>query len=135
MRKDSVPSCLRSTLAKGINGIQFGACPCRDEETKAASILATGVDWFGALVDVIGPALEDRENKLASTPSVLAALGAVGHQLVEIASPIARRETAQKLARSLSDVRWDRSKRWEGIAGKFTPKGVFTAGGAKETAY
>jgi hypothetical protein len=32
-------------------------------------------------------------------------------------------------------VRWDRSRRWEGIAGKFTAKGVFTAGGTKETAY
>jgi isocitrate lyase len=32
-------------------------------------------------------------------------------------------------------VKWDRSKRWEGIAGKYTAKGVFTVGGAKETAY
>jgi hypothetical protein len=66
---------------------------------------------------------------------VLAALGAVGHQLVEIADPDDRKLRARELAKGLSDVKWDRSKRWEGIAGKFTPKGVFTAGGAKETAY
>jgi hypothetical protein len=39
------------------------------------------------------------------------------------------------LAKGLSDVKWDRSRRCDGIAGKFTPKGVFAFGGTKETAY
>jgi DNA sulfur modification protein DndB len=98
-------------------------------------ILAAAVDWFGAIVEAIGPAIEDRENKIASAPSVFAALGAVGHQLIEITNPAERKDKARELAKNLSDVKWDRSKRWEGIAGKFTPKGVFTSGGTKETAY
>jgi DNA sulfur modification protein DndB len=32
-------------------------------------------------------------------------------------------------------VRWEKNKAWEGIAGKFTPKGRFSVGGTKETAY
>jgi DGQHR domain-containing protein len=123
------------TLAKGINGVQFGARPVPIDEAQAPLILAAAIDWLGALVEVIGPAIEDRENKIASTPSVLAALGAVGHQLVDMADATERKAKARELAQSLSDVKWDRSKRWEGIAGKFTAKGVFTAGGAKETAY
>lgn len=32
-------------------------------------------------------------------------------------------------------MNWMRSKTWEGIAGKFTPKGTFSPGGPKETAH
>jgi DNA sulfur modification protein DndB len=32
-------------------------------------------------------------------------------------------------------VNWEKGKHWEGIAGKFTPKGDFAVGGPKETAY
>jgi hypothetical protein len=39
------------------------------------------------------------------------------------------------LIRKLRTVDWNRDKHWEGIAGKFTPKGVFSVGGSKETAY
>ncbi len=39
------------------------------------------------------------------------------------------------LVRKLRTVDWRRSKHREGIAGKFTPKGAFSVGGSKETAY
>ena len=42
---------------------------------------------------------------------------------------------AEKRAAALKLVNWERDKVWEGIAGKFTPKGVFSVGGAKETGY
>ena len=32
-------------------------------------------------------------------------------------------------------MNWDKGQHWEGIAGKFTPKGEFSMGGPKETAY
>lgn len=123
------------TLAKGINGVQFGARPVPIDEKDIPAIKAAAIDWFSSLSAAVGPALEDRENKLASSPSVLAALGAVGHQLVAISDPIARKSRADDLANALKAINWERGKHWEGIAGKFTPKGAFAVGGAKETAY
>ncbi|CCJ07646.1 DNA sulfur modification protein DndB [Methylocystis sp. SC2] len=123
------------TLAKGINGIQYGARPVPIDDAKLCAVEAAAVDWFTALTEVIGVAMEDRENKLAAAPSILAALGAVGNPLVEIPNEIDRKAKARQLAASLGNVKWERGKRWEGIAGKYTPKGAFAVGGAKETAY
>ena len=123
------------TFAKGINGIQYGARPVPLEEGIEKQVTESAVDWFKAVVQVIGPAIEDREHKLASTPSVLAAIGALGNPLVAITDPAERRNRAEQLSQTLANVNWERSKRWEGIAGKFTPKGAFSVGGAKETAY
>lgn len=123
------------TVAKGINGVQFGARPVPIDPEQVKSIEAAAIDWFKAVCDAIGPAIEDRENKLASAPSVLAAIGALGHPLVSISDPQERQQRARELAKTLASVNWERGKRWEGVAGKFTPKGSFTVGGAKETAY
>ncbi len=79
--------------------------------------------------------MEDRENKLASAPTVLAAVGAMGHELVNIDELAVREVKTAALVRKLRAVDWRRGKHWEGIAGKFTPKGTFSVGGSKETAY
>ena len=76
--------------------------PVPIDEAQVAPILAAAVDWFAALFEVIGPSLKDRENKLAVTPSVLAALGAMGHQLVEITNRPNGRLRQGKLARGLT---------------------------------
>ena len=65
----------------------------------------------------------------------MAALGAIGSPLVRIADAQDRTLKARELVRTLTAVNWARDKTWEGIAGKFTPKGVFSLGGSKETAY
>jgi DNA sulfur modification protein DndB len=59
----------------------------------------------------------------------------VGNQLVRLTDPDERKGRARQLAASLSDVSWDRGKKWEGIAGKFTPKGAFARGGRPEAAH
>lgn len=123
------------TLAKGINGVQYGARPVPIEQGEIAKIEAAAIDWFRAVADVIGPALEDRVNKLASAPAVLAAIGAMGHQLVSIADGAVRKAQAKQIASSLQSVNWERSANWAGIAGKMNPKGVLSVGGAKENAY
>jgi DNA sulfur modification protein DndB len=79
--------------------------------------------------------MEDRDNKLASAPSVLAAIGAVGHELLHTDDPQLRAKMRDELIERLREVDWPRGKQWEGIAGKFTPKGAFSIGGSKETAY
>ena len=123
------------TLAKGISGVQYGARPVPIDDADVKRIETAAIDWFGALADAIGPALSDKITKLAATPSVLSALGAIGHQVIAIDDPEARKAKCRQLANELRAVNWERGQTWEGIAGKFTPKGAFTVGGAKETAY
>lgn len=41
----------------------------------------------------------------------------------------------KELLEKLREVKWDKGQRWDGIAGKFTPKGRFSLGGSKETVY
>ena len=124
-----------TTLAEGIAGVKYGTrpVPMNDEDAKRAASAA--IEWFTAVTDAIGPAMEDSEHKLAAAPSVLAAIGAMGHEIVNIEDAGLRASKMGALISRLLDVDWRRSKHWEGIAGKFTPKGAFSVGGSKETAY
>lgn len=123
------------TFAKGINGVQYGSRPVPLNEADLPKIEKAAVEWFTAVTDVIGPALEDRENKLAGAPAVFAAIGALGSALHQITDDDTRRANAKALALELKRVDWTRSAKWAGIAGKISPKGVLSVGGAKETAY
>ena len=123
------------TLAKGIVGVQYGARPVPINAEDLPAVRAAAVDWFSALSHAIGPFMLDRENNVASSPAVLAALGAVGNQALHISDPDERRTKCRQLADELKTVNWIRGKAWEGIAGKFTPKGTFSLGGPKETAH
>ncbi|HEU0156665.1 MAG TPA: DNA sulfur modification protein DndB [Stellaceae bacterium] len=123
------------TLAEGIGGVKYGTRPVPLPADQVDRALTAAIEWFTAVTDAIGPAMEDRENKLASAPAVLAAIGAMGHELVNIEEPLLREAKTSSLARKLKTVDWRRAKHWEGIAGKFTPKGAFSVGGSKETAY
>lgn len=123
------------TVAEGIGGVRYGSRPVTMSEEKQGLVLETAVGWFKAVTDTLGPAMEDRENKLASSPSVLAAIGAMGHELLNIENSEQREVARSALMRKLREVDWNRGKHWEGIAGKFTPAGTFSIGGTKETAY
>jgi DNA sulfur modification protein DndB len=123
------------TLAEGIGGVKYGTRPVPLPRDQAERALQVAIEWFTAVSDAIGTAMEDRETKLASAPSVLAAIGAVGHELVNIDEATVREAKLASLIRKLRTVDWRRGKHWEGIAGKFTPKGAFSVGGSKETAY
>jgi DGQHR domain-containing protein len=123
------------TLAEGIGGVKYGTRPVPLPDDRVQRVLQVAVEWFRAVTDAIGPAIEDRESKLASAPTILAAIGAMGHELVNFDEPTIREAKTAALIRKLRTVDWRRSKHWEGIAGKFTPKGTFSVGGSKETAY
>lgn len=123
------------TFAEGIGGVRYGSRPVMLPEEKQPAVLERTTEWFQAVTEAIGPAMEDRENKLASAPSVLAAIGAMGHELLHTHDPNERAVIRAELIERLRQVDWRRGKHWEGIAGKFTPKGAFSIGGSKETAY
>lgn len=122
------------TLAEGIGGVRYGSRPVLLPAPRLKAVSDAALEWFEAVGNAIGPAMEDRDAKLASAPSVLAAIGAMGHPLVGLdhTSRAAKREAQIALLR---EVDWSRGKHWEGIAGKFTPKGQLSIGGSKETAY
>lgn len=123
------------TFAEGISGVRYGAKPVSLPRQKFAALSSGAIEWFGAVTKAIGTAIEDRDRTIASSPAVLAAIGAVGHELLEITDPTERaRELAQRVD-GLKAINWDRGAHWEGIAGKLNPKGSFSVGGSKETAY
>jgi DNA sulfur modification protein DndB len=124
-----------TTLAEGIAGVKYGTRPVHIPDALVDRILEAAAEWLTAVTDSIGPAMEDREHKLASAPSVLAAIGAMGHELLNLEDSSARVRRCDILVSKLRTVDWRRGKHWEGIAGKFTPKGAFSVGGSKETAY
>lgn len=124
-----------TTLAEGIAGVKYGTRPVHISDSMVDRVLDVAVEWFTGVTDAIGPAMEDRENKLASAPSVLAAVGAMGHELLNLDDAPTRERRCDALISRLRTVDWRRGKHWEGIAGKFTPKGAFSVGGSKETAY
>jgi DNA sulfur modification protein DndB len=123
------------TLAKGINGVQFGARPVPIEASLQPKIEAAALEWLSALTSAYGPTLENRDRNLMSSPTVMAALGALGNPLIHVDDPTERGFKARELIKSLSGINWSRDRTWEGIAGKFTPKGRFSLGGSKDTAY
>jgi DNA sulfur modification protein DndB len=123
------------TLAEGIGGVKYGAKPVAKPLEHVPAIRKAAIEWFLALAEVVGPAMENRRQTLAAASSAMAALGAVGHPLVETADDSERAQLCNKLVQRLRGVRWDKGKHWEGIAGKFTPKGNFSTSGAKDAAY
>jgi hypothetical protein len=85
-------------------------------------------------VNKFGPAMEDRLNTVIATPAVLAALGAVGLQLIDLPAE-GRATRIEQILNLLSDINWNRGRRWEGVCGKVRPNGVFsTTGGVKDSA-
>jgi DNA sulfur modification protein DndB len=123
------------TFAEGIGGVRYGSRPVSLSDEQQPVVLERATEWFHAVTEAIGPAMEDRDTKLASAPSVLAAIGAVGHELLHVDDSDQRAAMRAELVDRLREVDWRRAKHWEGIAGKFTPKGAFSIGGSKETAY
>jgi DNA sulfur modification protein DndB len=123
------------TLAEGIAGVKHGAKPVPVDPSKVAQIQSVAIEWFSAVADAIGAAMEDRNRTVAAGPAVFAAIGAMGHELVAIADAGARTARRDELLERLRLVRWDKGPAWDGIAGKLNPKGTFSVGGSKETAY
>ncbi|MGN6184244.1 MAG: DNA sulfur modification protein DndB [Thermoanaerobaculia bacterium] len=123
------------TLAEGIGGVKYGARPVFIDIKEVPKVEEVATEWFSAVAQTIGSAIEDRQRTVAGAPPVMAAIGAMGHELIKISDKAERDAKRAELLERLRDVRWDRSKAWEGVAGKYSPQGNFSVGGSKETAY
>lgn len=121
-------------VAKGISGVQYGARPAPIEDTELADLKSVAISWVGAYLNTFEKEIADRETFLASTGPVLAAVGAMGEVLLRL--PEYERAGVQaQLLDSLREVNWTKGDHWLGIAGNFTPAGVFSVKGTKEVAY
>ena len=124
------------TVAEGISGIRHGAKPVYLKDGEVNAVQEAAMVWFRCITNPnhLGPAIEDRENKVAGAPPILAALGAMGHQLVGI-SHEDRELRMKELMRSLLTVNWEKGAHWSGITGKMNAVARFSVGGTKEFGY
>ena len=123
------------TLTEGISGVKHGAKPVYVDLETASRVKEVAIEWFSAVTGLLGPAIEDRDRKVTGAPPVLAAIGALGHELLELKDKLQRNRRLQELLDTLRAVRWEKGEHWVGIAGKMTSRGKFSVGGTKEVAY
>jgi DNA sulfur modification protein DndB len=121
-------------IGRGISGVQYGAKPAPVEDLDLRELDHVAKSWLGAYFNTFGPEVSDRENYLAGAGPVLAAVGAIGHQIY-LAPAADRPALQQHLIESLRHVDWKKGEHWVGIAGNFTPSGVFSVKGTKEVSY
>ena len=121
-------------VAKGIAGIQYGSRPVPVEGIDLADVTEVAVSWFNAFFDSFSAEVADREQYLIGAAPLLAGVAALGNTI--LASPDYRRAALEaELLESLRTVDWRKGEHWAGVAGRFSPKGVFTVSGTKEVGY
>jgi hypothetical protein len=121
-------------VAKGISGVQYGARPAPIDEENLAELKDVAIGWIGAFLNTFEKEIGDREHSLASSGPALAAVGAMGEVLLRSA-PEDRPQLQARMLASLREVNWTKGEHWLGIAGNYTPGGVFSVKGTKEVAY
>jgi DGQHR domain-containing protein len=123
-------------FGEGIAGLQYGNKAVPVDEKRVPLVRRAALEYFAALSRQLGPAMEQRNDTVAASPAVMAALGALGHTLSNIADDGQRQTEIRHIVRTLEGVDWKRGRRWDGIAGKLRPDGAFsTAGGAKDSGH
>ncbi|OLT01445.1 hypothetical protein BJF90_32050 [Pseudonocardia sp. CNS-004] len=121
-------------IAKGISGVQYGARPAPVNDIDLRELTRVAIDWIGLYFQTFETEIADRESHLAGNGPVLAAVGAMGHDLLRMGE--AERATASaRMIRELRRVDWSKGEQWLGIAGNYTSTGVFSVKGTKEVAY
>lgn len=95
------------------------------------------MEWWRAVTTLLlGPAIEDRAGSVAGSPAVLAAIGAVGHELVAIADQEARTQELEEKIALLKTVDWRKGPHWVAIgAGTTTRSGDYVISGPKQAAH
>ncbi len=121
-------------VAKGISGVQYGARPAPINDIDLRELTAVATSWIGDYFRLFEEQIADRDGYLAGSGPVLAAVGAMGQQLLGCEPPERTARQARLLA-GLQQVDWAKGQQWVGIAGNYTATGVFSVKGTKEVAY
>jgi DNA sulfur modification protein DndB len=131
-------SFMRTSLAcfaHGIGGVQMTK-PSLPENMGEEDFTRRAKIWFSRVIEKIGPYMQDRENYVASSPAIWAAVGALGRPVCN--SEVMDTETLESIAdgllSKLDGVNWKKDGAWVGIAIKTTNDGGYSfAGGAKDS--
>lgn len=121
-------------VAKGIAGIQYGARPVPVDGIDLDEVGEVSIDWFTAFFDSFRPELNDRENYLITSSPILSAIGAMGNTLLNTPAH-SRPDLTRRMLGELKTVDWRKGAHWQGIAGRFSGKGIFTVSGTKQVGY
>lgn len=120
-------------VAKGISGVQYGARPAPLGDLDMDELGDVAGLWIGRYLERFVREVLDREEFIAGSPAILAAVGAMGTALLAV--PVEdRSSTADRLLRSLEAVDWRKGEQWVGIAGAMKKQG-FSVNSPKEAAY
>jgi hypothetical protein len=115
-----------ATLHDGLGGLQKKG-PVVLGEGELDTLKTNATIWMTALYSVLKSQFADRANAIPSAPAVVAALGAVGHDVFY------RRTLAKDdMLRRIAAINWSKGSHWMGIAGKATGSGNLSIGGPKE---
>ncbi|MFB7461398.1 DNA sulfur modification protein DndB [Streptomyces sp. NPDC056188] len=121
-------------VAKGISGIQYGSRPVPVEEVDLRALSEVSSNLVARYFDRYLSEIADREQSLAGTGPVLAAVGAMGNKVLR-APAYERDAELERLFHTIKPVNWRKGPQWVGIAGNYTAGGVFSTKGTKEVAY
>ena len=143
LKKHDTAICTLSVLrtavvcfSEGIGGLQYGNKPVGLASDRIKLVQKAAIEYFSALTNKLGPKMEQRNDTVAASPAVMAALGAVGHKASMIDDSSARQAEIALALHNLDGIDWSRGTKWDGIAGKLRPDGIFsTAGGAKDSGH
>jgi DNA sulfur modification protein DndB len=124
------------TLAEGISGVRWGAKAVPVAADRVPAIERAAIEWWGAITDLLGPAIQDRNGSVAGSPAVLTAIGAIGHELVNITDDAARKAELEKRINLLRAVDWRKGQHWVTIgAGTTTRRGDYVISGPKQASH
>lgn len=138
------------TTILGAAGLQIGNRSIEElpDETDLDKVERAVLDVWIEVLDMLSDELnpQRRPESVVSAPSTLAGIGILAHRTLP--TPPRNAELPEKsvdeVLELLDSVIWDRTSRsakggamsvWEGIAGKFTPKGTFSIAGPKEVGH
>jgi DNA sulfur modification protein DndB len=121
-------------IGKGIAGIQYGARPVPIAGVDLDDVTNVAIEWFSLFFETFTVEANDRETYLLSSSPVLSAVAALGNAVLNTPHH-QREEVCARLLASLKEVDWRKGEHWQGIAGRLSPKGVFSVSGTKEVGY
>jgi DNA sulfur modification protein DndB len=121
-------------IAKGISGVQYGARPAPVNDIDLRELTKVATDWIGLYFRTFEAEIANRESYLAGNGPVLAAIGAMGHDLLKM-DEAGRSILMDRMILDLQRVDWSKGGQWLGIAGNYTSTGIFSVKGTKEVAY
>jgi hypothetical protein len=117
-------------FSEGIQKVRLGMKPLDMKPDRVAAVRDAAIAWFVALTEALGPQIESRDEFICGSPSVFAALGAVGHELLRLEEGQRPRRT-RDLVTVLQEIDWRKGDAWVGVAGKMNAKSRFLVDGSK----